>query len=242
MIFLLSCGKDGAVKSSRRKQDPSKYFSAQTLKVNVYYEPGAAPYTGDGPLLKYWSLLELNLKALFEGRSSPPSISVPKELSQMQELPHQNKDLWSTDEVMELSKKTALSSHPTHFHLFFLRGRAKEGENIIGFHISGTQTIAIFKEVIQGMGNDALNVVAKYVEQATIIHEMGHALGLVNNGLPMVTKHQDKDHGAHCSNPDCVMYYSNEGAQDLLSFIQRFPTSGSFVMFDSQCLQDTRSY
>jgi hypothetical protein len=41
-------------------------------------------------------------------------------------------------------------------------------------------------------------------------HEFGHLLGLVGQGTPMVTDHRDAANGAHCNNPDCLMYYSVE--------------------------------
>jgi len=37
-------------------------------------------------------------------------------------------------------------------------------------------------------------------------HEFGHLLGLVNQGSPMKTDHQDVNNGAHCRNSSCLMY------------------------------------
>ncbi len=100
--------------------------------------------------------------------------------------------------------------------------------------------MVMFKEVVAGSSAAAL--VRKFVEQSTIVHEMGHAFGLVNNGVPMTTSHQDSAHGAHCTNQDCVMYYLNEGAGDLKTFVQNYLISGQTVMYGSECLNDTRSY
>jgi len=42
-------------------------------------------------------------------------------------------------------------------------------------------------------------------------HEIGHLLGLVDSGLPMVSAHRDTDHGNHDMDPNCVMYWTTEG-------------------------------
>ena len=106
-------------------------------------------------------------------------------------------------------------------------------------HADGTTVIAMFKDVITASGG---TVTQKYVEQATLIHEAAHALGLVNNGLPMVATHHDSAHGAHCDNSNCVMYYLNEGTSDLATFVATYILSGSAVMFDDKCLNDARTY
>jgi hypothetical protein len=80
--------------------------------------------------------------------------------------------------------------------------------------------------------------VVRFVEQATIIHELGHAFGIVDNGVPMVTPHRDTDHGAHCDNDKCVMYYLNEGASDATAFVRDKVLTGNQILFDAHCLAD----
>jgi hypothetical protein len=41
-------------------------------------------------------------------------------------------------------------------------------------------------------------------------HEVGHILGLVNNGIPMQKAREDPDHRGHSSNPRSVMYWKVE--------------------------------
>ena len=81
-----------------------------------------------------------------------------------------------------------------------------------------------------------------FVEQATLVHEFGHVMGLVDNGIPMVSDHLDPDHPRHCTNEECVMYWQNEGAADLRDFVQQMMSTGSLIMFGEECLDDTRSY
>ncbi|HEY1079471.1 MAG TPA: hypothetical protein VGE46_05215, partial [Bdellovibrio sp.] len=84
--------------------------------------------------------------------------------------------------------------------------------------------------------------IPKYVEQSTLVHEMGHALGFVNNGVTLASAHQDTAHGAHTTNPNCVMYWQNEGASDLASFVQNFITNNTTVMWGAEVLQDARNF
>lgn len=244
LFILIGCGKEPARKSSQRKQDVSALYTAQKLNVVVYYEEGAEPYTDKVGPLELWHLLRSNLTALFDGRST--QIEVPAALDQMTKISARNKSSWSMEDVISLAKAHSIPQQEgvQHFQIFFLKGFSDGDPGVIGFHISNTKIMAIFKDVIKSTGNGsgAMDVVPKYVEQATLIHEMGHALGLVNNGLPMQESHQDSDHGAHCSNPDCVMYYSNEGTSSMMNFAHKASQKLSTVMFDSQCLEDSRKY
>ena len=98
--------------------------------------------------------------------------------------------------------------------------------------------IAMFKPVIESTSVGPLGVVERYVEQATLVHEFGHAVGLVNNGLPLTSEHHDAEHGAHCNNEDCVMYYQVEGASAMVDFVLNRVTSGDVVLFADDCLAD----
>lgn len=244
LLTLIGCGDSQPKKSSTTTQNVAPYFSSQKLVIKVFYEPEAEPYTESIHDISVWQLLETNLHAIFQGRTKPPQLVVPKSLSEMQAIPKQSKLTWSVSDVMSLASghETVAASGEVIFSIFFLSGTAQEGANTLGYHISGTRTMAIFKDVIRMSATSGNPFLQYYVEQSTVVHEMGHALGLVNNGLPMKTNHQDAAHGAHCSNPNCVMYYSNEGLASMTQFAQKALINQSFVMFDNQCLEDARSY
>lgn len=230
---------------------PANYFkSTERIIVEVYYEPGAEPYTGSTLSgLNYWQILEDNLGSIFQYRSSAPVIVVPHAISEMTAIPSQSKTEWLGTEILNLSSQHR-QADPTateaHFYLYFLKGYYSTGSgpntSVIGVSLSGTPIIAIFKEVIQNAGFNPNGAVPKYVEQSTMVHEMGHALGFVNNGVPMVSNHQDSAHGAHTTNSNCVMYWANEGASDLSSFVQSYITSGSTLMWGPEVLQDAQNF
>ena len=61
-------------------------------------------------------------------------------------------------------------------------------------------TVFLFSERIAEVA--ALLVTPRKVEQAALVHEMGHVLGLVSN-----PDHQERDNPFHCTEPQCVMAY-----------------------------------
>ncbi|MAZ48653.1 MAG: hypothetical protein CME65_08815 [Halobacteriovoraceae bacterium] len=248
IIILFSCGKTEetteVISTAEAQAEASdRYFSStEKFVVNVYYEPGAEPFEGNTSRgFPYWRILEDNLEAIFQYRSTTPTLQVPKELSEMNPIDAQNQTNWNAESVYQLHERTQSPSKQAgedHFYIYFLKGNAETSNNTIGFSINGTAVIAIFKDVITASGSPA---VQKYTEQSTLVHEMGHALGLVNNGIPIVSNHQDPDKTAHTSNSDCIMYWQNEGASDLRQFVLNIITSGNTVMWGPEVLEDVES-
>ena len=172
---------------------PSYYFSQSTkITVNVLYELGAEPFTGYTPKgLNYWSILENNLAAIFQYRATKPALEIPKTTTEMTPINDQNKSEWTASDVLSLHNGLSLpkpSAEHAQFYIYFLHGRAVDSDKTIAFNINGTPIIAVFKDVVISSGS---LVVQKFVEQSTLVHESGHVLGFVNNGVAPVTNHQD---------------------------------------------------
>jgi hypothetical protein len=254
-LFFAGCSGDGGNSSSSEQSSQelvtdisALYSTVSQINVNVFYEPDAEPYEGNTQNgYAYWSILEANIAALFESRSLIPDIYVPRTVREMTEIPDQNKTSWTAQDVFDLARSfiSGYSSSPRAcFYVFFVNGYLSEdGKNdtsVIGASISGTPVIAVFKDVVKSMG--ASPTLVKYVEQTTLVHEFGHAMGLVNNGVPLTSRHQDTAHGHHCSNNDCVMYWLNEGLSDLMAFVQRYMATNDPVMFGQECLGDAMNY
>jgi hypothetical protein len=72
----------------------------------------------------------------------------------------------------------------------------------------GPDAIAVFKDQIVASFPDAPGS----AESRVLVHELGHELGLVNEGAPMVVPHEDPLHPAHCVNPSCVMFWTLHSA------------------------------
>jgi len=253
IFFLAGCSGDssedaGTVSDPMALDIPALYSTVDTITVLVAHEPGAEPFTDSSPTGgPYWSVLKNNIEALFEGRAIEPDTYVPSTLSEMDRISDQEQYVWSPDAILALAREIwggNQSSYEVEFFVLFLKGYyAVEGvpeHQIIGVSIVGTPVIAVFKDVV--LSSDTPSQVFRYVEQATLVHEFGHVMGLVNNGVPMVSDHLDPDHPRHCTNDRCVMYWLNEGAADMMRFARQVIQNGSVVMFCDECLEDTQSY
>ena len=259
LLLALSCGKSDDEQLQQHSQIIRMQTvenlnlilkNANTLEVEVMYEAGAEPYTDKSFRQQhYFAFLEMNIAAIYQTRGRNVALTVPKELSQMSLLPIFNKDSWTISEIKQTietsSKKSSSASHAV-IKVLFVKGHFKDDEGIkdrvIGINITGTPYIVIFKDVVENMGTRTDDKTAKFSEQSTLIHEFGHVIGLVNNGVAQVVDHQDKDHGAHCKNTDCVMNWKNEGSTEMINYIQNYFSSGNEVMFGSQCLDDVKKF
>ncbi len=226
LLSLTGCDDD----VRRHHQDTSYLFNPNIthMVIEVDYQQNAEPYTElQGTDASPWDFFATNVEKLFA--PVPRSIEIPTTLSAMENIGNAPLKNYTADDLLELS-----SAHrdvlPTQelpsFHVLFVNGYYYEDEEqkreVLGLSIGDTSTVVMFKPVIKRTAPDIPgptdDLIRTFAEQTTVIHEFGHAIGLVNNGLPLTSEHHDTDHGRHCTNKKCVMYYMNEGARDLVQF------------------------
>lgn len=218
-----------------------------TIVLEVDYAPGAEPYTGEvGGFGDLWGLFRSNAEALFA--DSGKTFVIPTTVEEMEELTDVSAEDFTAAEILDLAelyRDEPNTSSTATFYAVWLDGYFDDGtevrQDVLGVSIGGTGVIAMFKPVVETTGGSFPNI-AKYIEQTTIIHEFGHGVGLVNNGVPMTSEHEDVDNGAHCTNPECVLYYANEGASGAVEFVKDYVTSGGSILFGAECLADTAEY
>ena len=218
------------------------------VQVEVFFEESAAPRVGlNSSGIDAWSILEDNLFEIYRGKKAQQRLFVPKTLSEMTRISDQQVTTWSTQDITRLafeSQITPQSLGRVVFVVLFLNGVLATGERngtgTIGLSIGNTRIIAIFQDVIdRASGSEDVKM---FMEQSTLVHEMGHAIGLVNRGIPLTTEHLDELNGAHCTNTQCTMFWLNEGAADLEAFVARYIESGSTILFGEECLRDIREF
>jgi hypothetical protein len=228
--------------------DSIRLFSDEigNVVLEVDYEDGAAPYTGGGLLSDDpWTIFEANADELFA--VSNPTFEIPTETSGMQNIGAVTDENLSSDEILDIAgdfRDTETAGSTASFYVLFVDGYFEDGgernEQVIGVSIGRTGVIAMFKPVIRELGSSDSSRAKG--EQATLVHEFGHAVGLVNNPIPPQSEHHDEENGAHCTNEDCVMYWLNERPNELASFIGDILIGGSGeVLFDSECIDDIRA-
>ena len=236
MICLAACSSDGG-------QSTNLFGSTvEQVILEVDYEAGAAPFDAyprrDG---SPWDLLEDNIEALF-ARSTPRTLIIPKTLSEMQSLGvlSSGPDFTSSEilEIASASRDVESTEFSRSFYIVFLDGffedQGGRQDQVLGVSIGDTGVIAMFKPVV-GTSDDALS---RFVEQTTLVHEIGHAVGLVDNGLPLASDHLDEENGAHCTNDRCVMYWLNERVANAIQFARERFMGEDTVVFGQECLDD----
>lgn len=219
----------------------SKGISA--VSVEVDYATNAAPYVGAaGRQSDIWQITNANLTRVFQ--SSPKTITVPDRLAEMQELTDVPAGNFTSDDLLDIASKHR-DQQPTAttatYYIVFVDGYYDDGTgpqtDVLGISLGDTGVIGMFKPVITST-EASVAAVSKIVEQSVVVHELGHALGLVNRGLPMQTAHEDTAHAHHCTDDKCVMYWANEGTASAITFAKQVAESGSSVLFDTDCLAD----
>jgi hypothetical protein len=228
---------------------PPDPFAPETERVvvEVDVQDGAEPFTGATVYGDTWDLTVENLAALL---GEDIELVVPRTLDEMGPLDDVPAGDLSSSEIVALAgahvdatREDDLASGSARYHVLFVdRFYEEDGarrDNVLGVSIGNTRVVAMFKPVIGDGGALLLDDgVDRFVEQTTMVHELGHALGLVNNGLTMKREHQDEENGAHCSNDACVMFFLNEGFEDAVGFARDALLRGDRVLFDDDCLDD----
>ncbi len=158
-------------------------------------------------------------------------------------LPAPDNGVWTADALIELGQQ--VNDIPTdadtiEIHTMWLGGRY-ENENTLGVAWQNRH-IAMFPDRISDFCTDILlvgEVLCPLAETAIWTHEVGHVIGLVDNGVDMVTDHEDAEHRKHDEDQDCIMYWSYDGADaiDLLNERVLAGLTGA-PAFDDACLAD----
>jgi hypothetical protein len=154
--------------------------------------------------------------------------------------------VWTFEELQALANQTFNLAVPTgtvKMHVLFVDGRyGSDAGTVLGLAWE-QQTIAIFRQSLDeqcGGGTPLFgDTLCADAELAIWVHEVGHVIGLVDNGLPMTTNHEDGQHPAHDVSQDCVMYWAYEG-DALISKLQDqlLGTGDTSLDFCPHCLAD----
>ena len=213
------------------------------VRIEIDHETGEAPYTG--PILGFGDTFDLtvaNVERLFSGTKAVEIPTTPGAMEDVGAIADEELTVADLLAIADAHRDLADDATTRTYYVVFVGGVFADGDgprpNVLGVSIGDTGVIAMFKDVIASTGVPALPNLERFVEQSTLVHELGHAFGLVNNGVALATDHHDEAHGAHCTNDACVMYWLNEGASDMAAFAQRYVIARDSILFDDACLAD----
>ncbi|MEK6986396.1 MAG: hypothetical protein AABX89_08480 [Candidatus Thermoplasmatota archaeon] len=192
---------------------PRDYVSSSTYTkwvIEIDYATGKTP---SSDLL---SFLDRELEAVV---SKPQGV----ELRLGESLPNADRT-WSDGDVRAFARDHAsqkTGGDTVVLHLLFLAGRHSDG-NVLGVAY-GHDLIAIFSDSVNSLCSGAIvpgTCSTAPFYRAVVLHELGHAMGLVNNGIDMVRDHEAKSCAennpkGHSANQNSVMTCEVESASAL---------------------------
>lgn len=194
--------------------------------VEIDYVQGQDPDSGAVALLK---------KRMEERLSKPDGVEVRQTAFQSSQT------TYSVDDIRRLEQAQRdhrASGSTVVLYVLYLNGHSNEDNDdgmVLGVHY-GQSSIAIFKESIESTGLLGLSYGTDDVEEAVLVHEFGHTIGLVNNGLAMVRDHEDDAHPKHSTNKNSVMYWAIDNTAGLKGLTGSIPDN-----FDSDDINDIRN-
>ncbi len=155
---------------------------------------------------------------------------------------------WTPDELFEYSSSHFDDDQPegtVSMHVVFVDGRyvSPTGGTVLGVAWGG-RFIAMFSETIQESCSQ-LPLLAELeadacraAEFGVWSHEVGHVLGLVNNGLEMQTPHEDPEHVHHDVEEGCLMYWAYDGPSFVDAAVARLGAGDEEIDFCDGSLED----
>ncbi|MES1197725.1 MAG: M12 family metallo-peptidase [Chitinophagaceae bacterium] len=195
----------------------------KSVKIEIQYMTGFAPDAGAVSHLQ--SLLSSLL-------NKPSGITVVTK-----EITGSSSQALSINDVIDIEKKnrTAFTmGDQLALYLLYTNGNYTDA-SVLGAAYKNTSVVLFGKKIHDNSGGLGQSSATK-LEATVAEHEMGHLLGLVDNGTPMLTNHKDANHGSHCNNNNCLMYYASE-TTDILGFL----ITGNIPSFDANCKADMHS-
>lgn len=111
----------------------------------------------------------------------------------------------------------------------------QDNEVVLGTAYQNT-SIVLYEQAIRDLSKTSM-VSRSEIESTTLKHEFGHLLGLVDNGSPAQSDHEDPENSAHCNVSGCLMVAAMEFGHGTVDFLKSNQSSD----LDSSCQLDLRS-
>jgi hypothetical protein len=199
-----------------------------SLEVEIVYVTGFEPTPEAISSLKTFLNKYLN---------KPDGISV-----KTRAIPAPNMGTYSLEEIVEVEKseRTVFSTgEKLGTFVFFADEKSTDSNSqrrVIGKAYRNTSMVVFDKEIREMSSSGTRSE----IQITALHHEFGHLFGLVGNGTPAQSPHEDTDpkKKAHCNVDGCLMAAEIEFGTSPLSFLE----NGQKILdFDDQCKMDLKA-
>ncbi|MEN1786182.1 MAG: hypothetical protein AAGF77_13760 [Bacteroidota bacterium] len=248
-LCLLSCHTDDAPKEDKGvalNQQPTGASAFDLLSSEVYdrlqlevaYNPGQRPLpkTIDN-IITFLSMVT---------HKSETDITVT-----YQELPPSEAtslNVVSTVALEETYRTAYTKDNTIAVYIYFSDLPDSDDDPLTGRVTTGATyrntSIIMFEETIRDLQKKEPSISLETIETATLQHEFGHLLGLVNLGTPMVEDHEHPFFEHHCIEENCLMRAELELGSESLKFLRRnhAKNGNTIPVLKPSCLQDLQAF
>lgn len=208
LLVFSSCNKEDEETKSpleiNYNVNPNNFLSADKynqLIIEVQYVPGMQPNATT--LTRLQTLLSNRL-------NKPNGISIVQK-----EIASPGKAKYTLEDIVSIEKSLRTQNtggQTITAYIVFMDGAYIDDKTDIktlgvAYYPS---SIVLFENTIRNLSGHIGQPSTLNLESTVSQHEFGHILGLVNNGTPLKSLHQDEPNGKHCNNDNCLMYYEAE--------------------------------
>jgi hypothetical protein len=195
----------------------------QDLVVQIQYMEGNAPT----------SQAVDNLLQFLEERLHKNNIIITEPV----EIPAGGQSSYTASEVRDLERehRTEFSEEGRLAAYFIILDGEFQQSNVLGIAHFNT-SMALFGETIRRASGGVGQPSRATVETIVMQHEVGHIIGLVNNGVEMQSDHQDEENGKHCDVEECLMYFAVRTTDFFANLF-----GGTVPELDEHCIADLQA-
>jgi hypothetical protein len=170
-----------------------------SLQIEIQYMPGYAP---DQAALD-------GLTAFLQTRvNKPDGISIVQE-----QLGASSLSVTSLTDIVNIERNNRrLFTHNNVLSVYILITNGHYSTNDVLATSYWNTSCCLFGQAIANSSGQAGQPDRSILLTTLFEHEFGHLMGLVDQGTPMQTNHKDATNGAHCDDPDCLMYFNVEAS------------------------------
>jgi len=183
-----------------------------------------------------------NFQAFLQARTFKQDIEIL-----YNELPSSNEDDLSLQEIadLEADNRTAYNEESTlAIYIYFADAPSEDDDPTEGTVTLGAvyrnTSMVIHESTVRDLAQQSSQITNADVETATLNHEFGHLLGLVDLGSAPVNNHEDPTANNHCDIQGCLMRAELQFGSGIMGMLNSRVSKGSAAVpgLDAECVLD----